>query len=162
MLWLENWRPKLLVQLFSEFETFYCLSSSDCRSMTSPHVQCTVDLFTQTDGLAVQSHSPQNPFFSWCSTVPPWPLAWDLIPLFSTQTVATLCLQTLLESDRALRSSWRQSLCPVWSRLWPSPSCPKVYLSIRLSSPAVALASHLGGKSPCAQCTWLYIVRPRA
>lgn len=65
-------QPKLLVQLFSEFEIFYCLSSSDCGSMTSPHVQCTVDLFTQTDGLAVQSHSPQNPFFffSWCSTVP--------------------------------------------------------------------------------------------
>lgn len=60
------------------------------------------------------------------------------------------------ESDRSLRSSWRQSLCPPWSRSRPLPSCPKVCLSVCLSGTAVALVCHLSVKSP------LMILKPHA
>lgn len=78
---LLNQGLKLLVQLFPESDIFCRLSSSDSSSRTSPHVWCTLDLFTQTDGRAVQSQSPQKPFLFFffllhcCSA---WPLAQDL------------------------------------------------------------------------------------
>lgn len=152
----------MLGQLFSEFEIICCLSLSDCRSLTRP---LSWDLFTQTDGLAVQSHSLTTP----CPFFPPpvpyrsaWPPAADLISHFLNPYCSHFLSSNLLplampESDRALRSSWRQSLCPVWSRPWPSPSCPKVCLSVCLSSPAVVPASHPGVKSPSVN-----ILMPRA
>lgn len=118
-------------------------------------VWCSLDVFTQTDGRAVQSQSP--PFSLFCpffveSTGPRPPPTWDVIFFLNRRSLCSPSLNqhlpTRSESDRALRSSWRRSLFPVWSRARPSPSCPKSYLSVCLSSPAVVPASHLGVKSP--------------
>lgn len=58
MLWFLNSRLKLLVQLFWEFEIFYCLSSADCRSMTSQQVWC-----IYSDRWPGRPKSESSPFF---------------------------------------------------------------------------------------------------
>ncbi len=95
----------------------------------------------------------KTPFFllHCCS---PWPPAWDLISLFSPHTVPTLRHQTSFLSP-CLRvtglSGQADASLSVQSEagLGPRPAVPRsICLSVCLSSPAVALASHLGVKSP--------------
>lgn len=94
----------------------------------------------------------KSPFFFCSTAVGSLTTSSTLyLPPHTLNLVFSLSLKlslSLPESDRALRSSWRRSLCPVWSRPRSSPSCPAVYLSFCVSSPAVALASHLSVKSP--------------
>lgn len=148
MLWLENCGTKLLVQLFSEFEIFYCLSSW-LRVNDEP--TCAVYCrFVYSDRWlsSPKSLSTKPLFFSHGALLFPLTTSLRLNLPFLNPNCCHSLLSNLLEGDRALRSSWHKSLCPVWSRLWPSPSCPKVNSSVCLSIPAVALASHLGVKSP--------------
>lgn len=105
-------------------------------------MRCTLDLFTQTDGLTVQSHSRQKKLFFFSPSS-----AWDLISPFS------LSPQILFLFWPGLRvtglSGQADASLSVQSEAGPgsSPSCPDVYLTVCLSGPAVAPASHLCVKS---------------
>lgn len=147
MLWFLNSRLKLLVQLFWEFEIFYCLSSADCRSMTSQHVWCILDLFTQTDGLAVQSQGPAL-FFSVESSSPRPPPTLDLIfswPMFSVPQPPSSCLVWEWQGSQV-------KLTPVsLSSLKQAQALAQLSQSlfVRLSvKPGCYSSSHLGVESP--------------
>lgn len=126
MLWFLNSRLKLLVQLFWEFEIFYCLSSADCGSMTSQQVWCILDLFTQTDGLAVQSQSPV------CGEQQSSSNTNLRLNLFLTHTLCTSTSFFLPSLRVTGLSGQADASLSVQSEAGPSP-CPAVPKSVCLS-----------------------------
>lgn len=134
--------------MFTEFEIICSLSS--WLQFEDTTIRAVYSTFVYTVRWSVKSHSPLHPllFFSPCCNA--FPLDHHLetpnLP-FLPSTVLSLSPNLFppsqFETDRAFRSSWRHSFCTVWSRSRHLPICPKVYLSVCLSSPAVALASHL-------------------
>lgn len=113
-------------------------------------MHCTLDLFTQTDGLSSPKSYSTNPlFFSSCITAVLLPTSLRLNPSFLSHNVSHSpfpkpCLRVTGLSGQADASLSVQSEADPG----PRPAVPKVYLSVCLSSPAVALASHLSVKSP--------------
>lgn len=129
---------KLSVCLFLEFETFsgYPLTAGQCPSPLGVLQIC----LQRQMASSLQSLST-NPFFLSFSTTVLLDLQLNLFFLNVVNVVSVHKNAFILPCLRVTGLSGQAdaNLYPVQSR--PSPSCPKVYLSACVSSPAVALAS---------------------